>query len=159
MRKISLTEWAAIAEIVATAGLVVSLAFVAYSINQNTQVLQSTNDNFAYELLDSIYSEYATNETLASARVKLLNDEQLTPAEEVLYEWQLWRYFNLWEMAYDRHRDGLLSESKWNTWSEALEAEVTHPPLGLPKATWEEAGRVTYGDEFGRYIDAIYSNR
>lgn len=158
MRKIGLTEWAAIADIIATAGLIVSLAFVAYSVNQNTQVLQSGNDNFAYELLDSLYSEFATNEALALARVKLNDGEQLTAVEVMLYEWQLWRYFNLWEMAYDRHRDGLMSAAKWNTWSQAMEAEATYPPTGMPKETWE-GGRVTYGEEFARYVDAIYAER
>jgi len=42
MGKPDLTKWAAISEIVASTGVIVSLLFLAYSIRENTVVIQST---------------------------------------------------------------------------------------------------------------------
>jgi hypothetical protein len=50
MRKLNLTEWAAVSEIIGTVAIVISLLFVAYSVNQNTAVMQASNDDFIYEL-------------------------------------------------------------------------------------------------------------
>ena len=36
MERLKLTEWAALAEIIGTVAIVVSLLFVGYSINRNT---------------------------------------------------------------------------------------------------------------------------
>lgn len=114
MKKISLSEWAAIAEIVATLGLIASIAFVAYSVNQNTRALQASNDNILYEMQDKLYASYVTRETLVSTGGKLLNGEPIAPVEKAQYTWHLCRYFNLWEMAYDRYHEGLLSRAKWD---------------------------------------------
>lgn len=43
--KLSLTEWAAVGELIATLGIVISLLFVAYSINRNTEVNQASTEN------------------------------------------------------------------------------------------------------------------
>jgi hypothetical protein len=45
MRKLDLQEWSAVAEIVGTVGIVISLLFVAYTVNRNTIELRSTNEN------------------------------------------------------------------------------------------------------------------
>ena len=46
MKRLTLPEWAAIADIVGTVAVVVSLLFLAHTIEQNTAVTQSANDNF-----------------------------------------------------------------------------------------------------------------
>ena len=50
MRKLELSDWASLAEIVASFGVVISLIFVAISLERNTAVMQASNDNFIYEL-------------------------------------------------------------------------------------------------------------
>ena len=50
MQKFALKEWAAVAEIIAAVAVIISLVFVVQSINQNTAAVQSTNDNFIYDL-------------------------------------------------------------------------------------------------------------
>ena len=50
MSKLKLTEWAAVSEIIGTVAVVISLLFLAFSVNRNTVVMQASNDNFVYEL-------------------------------------------------------------------------------------------------------------
>ena len=49
MRKLSLSEWAAIGELVGTFAVFVSLLFVVYSINQNTAAIQGSTENILFE--------------------------------------------------------------------------------------------------------------
>lgn len=41
---------ASVLEIVASVAVIISLVFIIQSINQNAQVIQSSNDNFLYAL-------------------------------------------------------------------------------------------------------------
>jgi hypothetical protein len=103
----------------------------------------------------------AAGQSIVNARAEFnraIAERDIGAVSATLAEAALRRYLNLWEMAYDRHRDGLMSAAKWNTWSQAMEAEATYPPTGMPEETWE-GGRVTYGEEFARYVDAIYAER
>ena len=50
MKRLSIKKWAALAEIIGTAGVVISLLFVAISISRNTLTLQSQNSTLMYEL-------------------------------------------------------------------------------------------------------------
>jgi hypothetical protein len=48
LRKPSLSEWAAIGELVGTFAVFVSLLFVVYSINQNTAAIQGSTENIRH---------------------------------------------------------------------------------------------------------------
>jgi len=52
MKKLDLTEWAAISEILGTTAVIASLIFVAYTVDRNTVVMQAANDNFQYQIQD-----------------------------------------------------------------------------------------------------------
>ena len=49
MRKLSLSEWAQIGEVVGMVAVVFSLLMVVYSINQNTIALRGSNANLIFE--------------------------------------------------------------------------------------------------------------
>ena len=51
---LTITEWAAIAEIVGMVTVVASLLLVVHSIRQNTAAMHTSNDNFIYERQDYI---------------------------------------------------------------------------------------------------------
>jgi hypothetical protein len=80
---------------------------------------------------------------------------ELTPAEKTQYEWHLWRHVNLWELAYDRHADGFLSDEKWATWQRAFELEIVEVSTGMPEEMWEW-GREGYGRKFAA-LDSVYA--
>ena len=46
MSMLDLSSWAALAEIVATVAVVLSLLLVAYSIKRNTDEMETANSNF-----------------------------------------------------------------------------------------------------------------
>ena len=87
MSKFNLKDWAAISEIVASIGVIVSILFLAYSIRDNTVATQSENDNFIYELQFARIREISGNPSLATLYTKLGNGEGLTEIEETQLQW------------------------------------------------------------------------
>ena len=156
MNELSLTEWAALGEILATVGVVISIVFLAYEVNRNSGILQATNDNLLYELLGAVSSEVIGSSELASVIVKLEKDQELSDVESTRYTFYLLRLIDLWEMAFDRHSQGLLADDKWASWDRSLEVESLSKPLGLPIKLWEQH-QDSYGAEFVQHVDEAFS--
>ena len=156
MTKLLLRDWASVAEIVGTVAVVVSLLFVAYSVNHNSAVLQSLNDNLLYEYDAQAISDVVTDPSMAALLVKLDNGEQLTAIERERFEQFMYRYLNMWELAHDRYVDGLFPERKWLGWNATLADVVTQGPRRLP---WEEWNAVKgqYGPDFVYVVDKAYT--
>lgn len=49
MRRLTLSEWAAVGEIVGTIAVVISLVFVVYGLNQNTAAIHGSTENIIFE--------------------------------------------------------------------------------------------------------------
>ena len=156
MTKLALRDWASVAEIVGTIAVVVSLLFVAYSVNHNTAVLQSLNDNLLYEYDAQAISDVVTDPSMAAILVKLDNSEQLTSIERERFEQFMSRYLNMWELAHDRYVDGLFPEGKWLGWNATLANIVTQGPRRLPMEAWNEV-KMQFGPEFVSVVDKSYA--
>ena len=153
-----LKAWVAVGDLIASAGVVVSLLFVGFELSNANKIRQAENDNLIYELQDALYSDMATTPELVQAEVKTWNEAELTPEEETHHGWRLWRHMNLWELAYDRHAEGYLSDAKWEAWDRAFRTEIIEQRTGMSEDLWQN-GRVTYSNEFAAYVDSVYANR
>ena len=156
MTKLTLRDWASVAEIVGTVAVVVSLLFVAYSVNHNSAVLQSLNDNLLYEYDAQAISDIVTDPSMAAILVKLDNGEQLTTIERERFRQFMYRYLNMWELAHDRYVDGLFPEGKWLGWNATLADVVTQGPRRLPGEEWS-AIKEQYGLDFVYVVDKAYA--
>ena len=153
MSKRTLTEWAAIAEIAGTVAIVVSLLFVVYSIQQNTEQLRLQNDNFLYDqqndALDTMISQPLLLEVLAKAR----ESDQLTATERLRLRAFQNQAANRWEMAYWWHQRGLMSEKDWEDWDQFFRINATGLISG---EDWEDM-RGAYSEEFASYVDKHFA--
>ena len=156
MTKLALRDWASVAEIIGTIAVVVSLLFVAYSVNHNTEVLQSLNDNLLYEYDEHGISDIVNDPSMAAILVKLDNNEPLTATENERFLQYRYRTLNMWELAHDRYVEGLFPEEKWVGWSASLGYTVTRGPRRLPKEVWE-TNKIMYGSDFGLIVDQAYA--
>jgi hypothetical protein len=155
MKKLDLTGWAAIAEIVGTAAVVVSLLVVAQSVNRNIAVLQAANDNFLYQLQDGRNADIVRETELASIFVKHSNNEQLSDVEKLRFIKHQLREIAMWELAYDRHNEGLFPSDKWSNWNSMFATDMAEL---FPEEWWADL-RLRFGDDFARHVDAVYSNK
>ena len=154
MKRLTLPEWAAVADIVGTVAVVVSLLFLAYTIEQNTAVTQSANDNFLYELDDRQQADVALTEDLATIFQKHYNGEELSGIDEFRVRRQVIRQLSAWELAFDRHEEGLLSDEKWKNWNRYYSINIRND---FPKEWWADLRRY-YGTEFAENVDAVYED-
>jgi len=152
MRKLNLTEWAAVSEIVGTAAVVVSLLFVAYSINHNSAVIQTSNDNFLYELQHARIRDFLTSPGMASIYVKHRRNEELSEVEQERYFWDKVLELSTWEIAFARHRDGQSSSIQWEGWDNYFATEFVNQ---FPVESWAEV-RDFFAEDFKDHVDAAY---
>ena len=151
-----LKNWVAVGELVAAAGVMVSLIFVGFELNSGNKIQQATNDNVLYELQDAMYADLSTNPVLSSAYIKLSDGVgELTREERAQYAVHLWRNFNHWSLAFDRHEEGLLSDATWTGWNDNFELDFVGGRTGLPKRSWENS-RDTFARAFAAYVDSVY---
>ncbi len=155
MKRLDLTGWAAIAEIVGTVAVVVSLLFVAHSVNRNTSVMQSVNDNFIYQLQDERVRDIVSDSELASIIVKFRHNEDISEVELERILWQKYRELNMWELAFVRHNDGLYSAEQWHIWNRYFDVGFT---AEFPEERWTDV-KEWYRDDFVKHVDAVYANK
>ena len=153
METARLQRWASFAELVGTGAVVVSLLFVAYSINRNTKELQAANENFLYGIQEARRGDEATNPQLAGLVIKAQDGESLTPSERRQYFSHIVRGLNVWEMAYKRYQDGLLPEERWAGWDNMYADQARRD---FPYEWWLEV-RSWYADDFATHVDSAYA--
>ncbi len=155
MRRMDIVSWAAMAEIIASVSVVISLIFVIASMNQNTAALRAISDNFLYELQDSQQSDVHKDPVLARIILKYEAGETLSNLEEIQFDYWANRQVNMWELAFHRYQDGLMSQAHWGSWERSFDMLVISY---IPEEKWEQ-WRDFYGIDFQKYIDAKYSTR
>jgi hypothetical protein len=156
MKNLNLQGWALIAEIIGTIAVVISLLFVAYSINYNTAVLQSLNDNLLYDYNNLAIDDIVDDASMAAILVKLENSEELSEVEMRRFESYQERFLTMWELAHDRYKEGLFPEQKWLGWSDTLARNITQGSTRLPRERWLKV-RTQFGPEFAILLDAAYT--
>ena len=152
MRKFTLQDWAAIAEVIGTVAIVVSLVFVVHGLNQNTKTLQISNLNEIYNRTDSTNGDIAASPELASLYVEKVFGVKGLRVEEAQFAVTMRRELNQWEQFYLWHRDGVIDDADWEVW-DAYFAEYLSG--NFPKEWWNGIKKYYYSD-FSSHVDHIY---
>ena len=151
MKRLSLSEWSSIAEIVGAAAVVISLLFVTFSINKNTAMLET---NAEREFLDAwrttVQMPFYTNERLAEIQLKVHTGEQLAPVEAKMWENFLRALFDTWWQYYGAHNKGQVSDQAWEEMNAAIFTLWEREQMG---EFWEEMGSHWAGTGFGEHIN------
>ena len=158
MGKLSLRDWAAVAEIAGTIAVVVSLIFVIHSVNQNTQELQNANLNHVYDRYDALNSDIAASPELAALYVKkVLKIEGLEAGDAQILA-LMRRELNQWEQYYSWHSSGLLSESEWQDWDAYFRLIMSD---AFPQEWWLALRPYYQGTQgkFTSHVDRIYDSQ
>jgi len=159
MKKLTLSEWAAVGEIVGTVAVVISLLVVAYSIDRNTAATHASNENILFERHAELANHFMLDPTLAEILVKRRNgDADLSDVEAVRWEKYELNLLDIWAMAYNRYQRELLAENQWVAWDTYFTHLFSSGGEAISKARWEE---LQYGfdkDFWGHVRAAIYDN-
>ena len=155
MSKLGLTEWAAVSEIIGTVAVVISLIFLAFSVNKNTAVMQASNDNFVYELQFARVRDIVNSPGMASIYGKLKQNKELSAEEQERYYWDKLQEIGTWEIAFNRYRDGVFSTVQWEGWNNFYVTSLTNQ---FSAESWAEV-REWYANDFRSHVDAVYASK
>ena len=155
MTELTLTEWAAIAEIIGMAGVIISLLFVAYSINRNTREVQTSNDNFIYELQFARTRDIVSNPDMAAIYVKIRKNEELTEVEQERFFWDKMQELSTWEAAFNRFQAGLFPKYEWDAWNNYYVVAFT---AQFPEESWVNV-KDWYAVDFQGHVDTVYASK
>ena len=138
-RKLSLTEWAALGEVVGTVAIVISLLFVAYNIQQNTDALQGQTENILFERHAELANQLVSDPSMAEILLKMRSSEpNLGDIEAIRWEKYQLNLLDIWALAYTRHQSQLLSEDQWRAWDVYFSDLFASGGEKITKQRWDE---------------------
>ncbi len=153
MKKLTLSDWGSIAEIIATIAVIVSLALVIGSIRQNTAVVRAASESSLYDLTDRWLADAFSNPTVIVNWNRLLEGETLEETEFLQVRVMISRSMNAWENAYSNYKAGLLSDELW----ELLHASnLDWAKSRSPPSLWKDLADSTRDRELIEMIEADY---
>ncbi len=159
MKKLTLTEWAAVGEVVSTIAVVISLLFVAHSINRNTAATQASSENILFERHTELANQFMLDPSLAELMVKRrAGAVELSQVEAIRWEKYELNMLDLWALAHSRYERGLLSEDQWVTWDRYFTHMFSSEAEAISQARWQE---LQYGfeAEFWAHVGEVLFGR
>ena len=150
----TLEQLSSLAQIVGSAGVIVSLIFVGLQIKQNTSALQRNEHNSTMEQWTVIRMAIAKNRDIAELMTSALHGESAIDAadqfrlEHMLSEYA-WASFHIW----DRTQRGVFPQGTFELTAGALLSRVLGTVRG--EAWWRNAKHIGFLPAFVADVDAV----
>ncbi len=110
-----LSEWANVAEIISAIAVVVSLLYVGYQINLNTQEIRVANRQELVTRAHTATMTWATSPELVRTLVKATKNEPMSDEERLMFTYAVRAVLYDVQEAFLLHREGRLSQKYWET--------------------------------------------
>lgn len=128
MGKLNLSEWANVAEIVASIVIVFSLAYVGLELNQNTNAIQQSSYQSTLSMLTEGDLLLASDAELN----KIVTAAELNPSTIGNEEWSRFSRYALarigsWEYMFLARNSGSISSSHWNAFEPYFQNLICTP--------------------------------
>ena len=150
MARLSLSDWANVAEIGAAIGVIISLIFVGLQLQSNTQATEAATRE-AINRKDMAYlSLRLDSSVLAMANAKLDNGEALSALEESQLVHQEYVNFISFEHSYYQYRKGALESEEWSRHENIVRLQIENSRHA--QLMWEHK-RHTFTRPFQELVD------
>ena len=154
MSKIETT--AQVAEIIAAFAVVISLVYVGLEIRQNTEAIQSANQQSGLALGNE-WDSWLRDQTFASLYVESSKDlSALSAVQQLQLDKFIGQGLNLWEFAFYSHREGLMDDEPWEGWDRFFRREAQGRKVW--RLLWESK-RDSYGESFQAHVDSYLGDQ
>lgn len=149
MRKLSLSEWASLAEIIGAFAVVISLILVVSSVDRNTAAISAQVDDASYAAVREVNFNLLNNPELFEITLRAVeNPDNLNEVELEKYKVWLHIYLDLWERHYDWETTGLMVDNSDAGWDRYFSAW-----------TKRYVTREIWGDIKWRFTDTKFTNK
>ena len=117
MRKLNLAEWAAVGEIAASVGVIISLIFVAHSINTSASEARASQTNVIFEATRNIDLAVASDPEWSRIIVQgRSRQDPLSEVDQYRYDAYLVATLDLWDQMNERLGYGLMTKEEFGFW-------------------------------------------
>ncbi len=141
MKKLTLGEWASLAEVVASVAVVASLLFVGQSIERNSSEVRAAHLNDIYDASREIDLAVAADPEWSRIVEQGRNGASLSPVEQFRYDAYLVSTIDVWDQMMERRLDGLIAQAAIEAWDRYyvrwLQRHVTETDWARIGWNWE----------------------
>lgn len=149
----------AIAEMLGALGVILSLAYLAVQIRQNTDQIGEHSRELRIAALDSIAASFSRfrdplirDPEIAALWARGIEDfEALDPVERIRLGRLLQELFFAHQNTWSRYREGATTEAAWIDHRGSIAANLRHPGI----RTWWSETRAIFADEFEEVVEAL----
>jgi len=153
MKKITLSQWAQIAEIGGTLAVVISLLTVVWSINQNTAAMSARGVDDIYDGWREIQLVLVSSPEVHEIAYRGQTSPELLSAFELdKYEVFVGMTLDLWDRLHQRVQDGMIDEETAAPWDRYF-AEWTR--RYVTRQQWEQWKWGWTTNEFQARVEAV----
>ena len=122
MKKLGLSDWANLGELVASVAVVASLYFLIVGINQNTAQIRSNANQAIFRQVSEIEMAIASDPTWSRIVVAGMQPgAQLTEVEQYRYDAYLEANLDVWDAMEALWAQGQIRASTWSGWNTYFE--------------------------------------
>jgi hypothetical protein len=151
MKEINWAKWSAVAEILSSAAIVITLGYLALQTQQNSAALLASTRHQMLSADLQINSDAISNPSISVAMWK----KDLTTEEKVQLQYWLIALVRSREHQWFQFRDGLLDERLWRSYSSGLSATLSTPRT---RAWWENVRYEWFDHEFADVVSDSLAN-
>jgi len=152
-RKLALSDWANIAEILAAIGVIVSLLFVGLELRNNTEATESATREAVNQKDLNFLALRLDSSVLAIAHEKFESGEEISSLEESQLVHQEYVNFVIFEHSYYQYLKGALEDSEWERHRYIVEHQIQE--FRYSRIMWKRHGH-TFTPEFQELVGRYY---
>jgi hypothetical protein len=142
--------YASLAEIVSALAIIISLLYVASEFRRAETLTSRGVDSILFERTAESNAMLVESPDLADVVIAAARDaDALSETDRLRYLAYQHIFFDIWEMAWVYHEDGILDEETWGEWDMWFVAEAKR----RPDFSWTESRRHFTGQDFLRHVD------
>ena len=128
MAKLTLREWAAVAEIVSAVAVVLSLVYVGFELRGNTKAVEAATllevNKIARDHLLLVWGDADLN------RIDMVGGKdlsQLSPEDQQRYFWNVRSFWLGMQTVFRQHEFGILPDEEWRVYNDVICSNIAYP--------------------------------
>lgn len=150
--KLTLSDLAHLAEVLAAVAVVLSLVYVGVQVRQNTQAIEIAAAQQSLDAYRQVQVAVMEEPKMAAAVEKAYSNQQLSPVEALQVDTYVHFNFSNWELAYLNHKKELLDDEIWEGWNRYY---VWLMSFEFFRKTWIENPVDGYTRSFTNYVNKV----
>lgn len=141
----------AIGEILGALGVIITLAYLATQIRQNTKMARGATRQELAGQLQLNASDLVTGEDIARILQSHFEGKDLTPTEALRLGARAFRDFRFFENAYYQYSEGFLTDDEWRGFRENLKVLLKAPAY----SDYWESEKTLYSRAFAEEVASV----